>query len=99
MRSKEKLTNIDKRKLTYDRPITHAPIRKGHPLDLPLYLENKISPNEHRKLKEAFFIEASMDLKLSREKFPVVMRSMGIIEKTAEFHEIFSELEEKLMTW
>jgi Ca2+-binding EF-hand superfamily protein len=50
-------------------------------------------------LKEAFFIEASFNLKLSRAKFPVVMRSLGIIQKTQQLYQIFDELEEKEMKW
>jgi hypothetical protein len=43
-------------------------------------------------LKEAFFIEASLELKLSRAKFPIVMRSLGIIQKTHKLYQIFDEL-------
>ena len=50
-------------------------------------------------MKEAFFIEASFHLNLSRAKFPIVMRSLGIIQKTQKLYQIFDELEEKEMKW
>lgn len=46
MKSKEKFTNIDKRKLTYGKTINNFSVNKGaHPLDLPFNFENKISQN------------------------------------------------------
>ena len=60
MRSREKLTNIDKRKLTYDKsagvPKLSDPNKPSHPLDLPPEFESRISQNEYKKIKEAFFI-------------------------------------------
>jgi hypothetical protein len=102
------LTNYDKRKLNYDRTTASNPsfgdLRKegqghGHPLDLPAEFERKVSPTEHRKLKEVFFIEAEQDLRLTKKKFPVAMRSLGIILSTSDFNRIFDELEEKSMSW
>ena len=60
--SREKFTSYDKRKLTYDQrvpassPQTGQSGKSGSPLGLPPQFENKINPNEHKRLREAFFI-------------------------------------------
>lgn len=68
MRRQEKTTNYDKRKLNYD-PHSFAKLpqqpREANPLDLPFGMEKKISATEHRKLREAFFIEADRELTIT----------------------------------
>lgn len=68
-------------------------------MDLPYEFEAKISQNEYKKIKEAFFIEADADFKVNRQQFVAVMRSIGIVLNTAEFYKIFDELEERMMDW
>jgi Ca2+-binding EF-hand superfamily protein len=59
--SREKFTSYDKRKLTYDQRMPGSSQagqmgKSDSPLDLPPQFESKINPNEHKRLREAFFI-------------------------------------------
>lgn len=82
------------RKLTYDhadrlRSVNVVEKKVSQPLDLPPEFEKKISSTEHKKIQQAFFIEADPDLTITKKKFPIVMRSLGIILNTGQFNIIF----------
>lgn len=91
----KKYTNYDKRKLAYEGQKLPA---ASH-LDLPEMYKTKISHIEHRRVKEAFFINAEADLTLTKNNFAVTLRSLGIVMKTAHIYQIFEESELERMSW
>lgn len=96
MKNKQRTSSVafNKRTTTYQKKNNYADNadKNSDPLKLPPEFEQKISMAEYKKIKDAFFIEASREYKLTRDKFPVVMRSLGIVLNTVQFYKIFNEL-------
>ena len=81
---KKYVTGHEKRKLLYT-----GPAYKEGGFELFEKFTSKISHIEHKKVKEAFFVQCSEDNTLTRDQFVKTIRSLGIVVDSYQLLTIF----------